>query len=447
MAKLVQPQRPSGRTPGNSNEEILARRKKVLLAVKGIALLLGILLLWAVWSLIQFGISSYWLSRVQTLYVSNSDFIVASSANGILLRNEYLTLSTDDGNIAYDVPEGTQVPAGTLVIHFDSSSMLQSVELQMAEIQDILASYDGETTAHLRQIQDRVALNASALRSKTAELRDAILSFDQSAIALLEEDIAKINAERLQDEAQLLLLPEDPDVLRDRLVRLEEQHLNSDSSVYAQRDGIVSYWIDGQEDDFGLNDFRRISQDTLRAIPEATYLASEGRSSVRRASPLFKTVEPSAWRWTGFIPLDLWQHPADGLVSFYYRADEQRELPGLTDVPATSERLISWLVDSVEDGAYQRITVEFPQLVPSTLPHRFLKLAYIVRETSGIVLTTDNVLQVGGQDGVLVVEGGYISFRAITIADQDGNRVLLRDFPAGEIVLNPVGHMIGLRLR
>ena len=447
MAKLVQPQRSSGQPLGNSTQEILARRQKVLWAVKGIALVLGLLLLWALWSLIQFGIATYWLGRVQTVYVSSSDFVVSSMVDGILLRDEYLTLSTDDGNIMYDVAEGAQVAAGALIVHYDSSTMLHSVELQMIDIQETLNTYDGETTVRIRQLQERVAENAGTLRAKTSALRDAIQAFDQGKITALEADIAKINAERLQDEALLLQLPEDPDVLRERLARLQDQHENADANVYALRDGVISFWIDGQEDDFGLNGFKRISRDMLQSLPESTYLVREGMSSVQRASPLFKTVEPTAWRWTGYIPIDQWQHPADGLVSFYYRADEQRKFDALTDVPATSERIVSWLVDSVEEGGYQRITVEFPQLIPSTLPHRLLKLAFIVRETSGIVLTNDNVLQIGGQDGVLVVEGGFISFRAISIADRDNNRILLRDFPAGEVVVNPAQQMIGLRLR
>ncbi|MCL2548131.1 MAG: hypothetical protein FWE76_03070 [Symbiobacteriaceae bacterium] len=407
-----------------------------------------VLLIFAVvlaWTFIRWTISAYWVSRVVCQTVYTTDFIVTVPGRGIILRDEMLCISPATGIVAPQVSDGDYVSLGQHIANIDNAQSKQAILNQIKDLEDDLEKYNASTALTLKEIDETIRSCEELLHQKSLQLRNAVTLLDQDNIVRLEKEIKEQNKVRFEKVSQRSLLPEDPEIVSEKLLILREQLEQANNEVIAPDEGLISFWIDGEEETFSLGSFNTFRSETILAPP----IAVDSRKSreVRAGAALFKIVSPGPWRWSGLVPLDSWEHPTDWLVHFYYDSFSE-------DGEHLTGKISSWLVDSQEDKGIQqmRITVEFPQMIPIAIWQRGLYLEQILRETQGIVLQLSNLLEVTGVDGsrlgVLIVEEEKIKFTQISILDSDGDRILVDGLNAScELVINPSPNMIGLKIR
>jgi len=416
------------------------KRRQQAMARLAVSLVILLILAFIVVSLGWWGYRAFWAQKAEYESFIPSPFLVTTKIPGIILRDEMLVVAPQGGRVTAHVKEGEEVEIWQPVVGIDNAVSSQTLLAQREELEKQLHAFDTGGLADIVAIENSVLTHAAAIQSRSADLRNAINRRDYATAARLEREIRSENTQRLKLIAERGQMPENPEVILEKLAHIAYQMELTATELNAPREGIVSYYIDGAEHQYHQESFYTVNRNIISVPPVAQDMSRH--QEVKAGSALFKVVNPGAWRWTGIVPLKIWQRPSDYILSFMASSDNPTEPP---------LRLYSWLVYAFEDpdSGFIHITVEFPRMLPLALRQRGLELEYIEREGYGIIIEQQNLLQYQNKSGILVVaEDGLVSFLEVKVSDSDGVRVLLGELNHPlQIITNPSHRMIGLTLK
>ena len=395
--------------------------------------------------------------------------------SGIIVRDEKVVKSKEEGNITYLAFEGEKVKPGTKICMVGDSTVIAKIQEDIKKInEDILKEQNQRKEFSLvrkdikninYQIDDLVHKYMSTYSNRNYSQLYAIKSSIELEIEKKQSVLAQENSSALQE---LVALKKE----------YENKLFNNSDVITAPKGGIVSYYYDGLEEKFSLDNFAQFSEKDLKTSAELVDLSQN--HNVKKDSPVFKIVDNYSWYILGTFSKELVEdyqvgdmiaiklngiHDSnlkaeiynlkplnDETMLFILRCTEQMpplmfgrniELEILRDnyegikipVNAIVEKVFlkvpkKYLQDSGSNKVIIKRLPDKDELIPVKIEYEDDNHVYILEDFSSVKLYDTIVLPENAQEeyvinqseskeGVFVVNGGIVRFKTIKILAQN----------------------------
>lgn len=177
----------------------------------------------------------------------------------------------------------------------------------------------------------------------------------------------------------------------------------------SMRHGLVSYYVDGYEEELTPDTMNLLDQRKIKQIQEDA--VSMHRKTTLRHEPLYKLIQNSVWYAV------TWVEPSD-IAKYSKGARITLQLP-LGPVEGTVYEL------QEEDGALQ-VIFQFDRYYSELAQLRKIETDVITLDYKGLTIENQSILTQNGQPGVMVKDvNGTFHFKPIKIITSDGEYSLV----------------------
>lgn len=220
--------------------------------------------------------------------------------NGVIIRNETVVKSKDEGNITYLAFEGEKVKGGTKICMVGDSSTIAKIQDDIKKVnEDIIKEQNQRKEFSLvrkdikninYQIDDLINKYMNAYSNRNYSQLYSIRSSIELEIEKKQSVLAQENSASLQE---LVAIKNE----------YEKKLFNNSDVISAPKGGIVSYYFDGLEEKLSVNNFDKITEKDLKNSSELIDLSQN--HNVKKDSPVFKIVDNYSWYIVGSFSNEL----------------------------------------------------------------------------------------------------------------------------------------------
>lgn len=216
--------------------------------------------------------------------------------NGIIIRNEIVVKSSEEGSISYLVFEGEKIKPGTSICMVGESSTVAKIQEDINKInEDILKEQNQRKEFSLVQ-KDIKNINYQ-IYDLVNKYRNTYTNRNYTQLYSIKNSI-KLELEK----KQVILSQEKSDSLQNLIKQKNEYEnrlFNNSDIINAPRGGIVSYYIDGLEEKFTPNHFDNITEKDIKESSKLIDLSQN--HTVKKDFPVFKIVDNYSWYLAGSV--------------------------------------------------------------------------------------------------------------------------------------------------
>ncbi|WP_058485440.1 HlyD family efflux transporter periplasmic adaptor subunit [Defluviitalea phaphyphila] len=246
---------------------------------------------------------------VQTGTINNN-----IKVNGIIIRNETVVRSNQDGNIQYLVYEGEKVKDNTPICMIGDNQILSEIKENIDKINENIIKVQNQRKEFSIIQKDIDNINYE-IYNLINQIIDIGFDNDYSQIYSLKDSI---NSEI--KKKYILLSKEQSSSLQNLISQKEEyENLISENSnfITAKTSGIISYYIDGFEEKFSPENLNSLTKSDFETIYKGKYITQN--STIKKEDPLFKVVDNYDWYVAGIVSKDIakeWEINDEVLIKF-----------------------------------------------------------------------------------------------------------------------------------
>ncbi len=220
------------------------------------------------------------------------------SASAVIVRSEKVYNTDKTGVISYEAADSEKVKKGDVVCSIKDEAVVAQMQETLDEINEEIMKIQNE--------RKDISVYSEDIKKYNSNIKDII---DENALnyAYLKlEDVYELANEinnQLETRNQYLL-SENSEALSDLVAQRKEQEskLNENiSNITVDESGIVSYFIDGYEEEFTPENMTEIKKSAIRDNIKAE---STFKNSVKANSPAFKLVTSNTWYIVSYIDSD-----------------------------------------------------------------------------------------------------------------------------------------------
>ncbi|NDL67940.1 HlyD family efflux transporter periplasmic adaptor subunit [Anaerotalea alkaliphila] len=196
---------------------------------------------------------------------------------GMIIRNEVLVASQQEGALQYYVPEGEKVKKGSLVCAVDQDGQLQAL-------------LEKSVRENKSKITNSAEISDTNYQYLQAQIRNYVINSEDNPFEHLYAAVNSID-KAVQDISSMVVVA-DPAAFQsvlDTLKMYEERMRNNGTYYQAPKSGVVSYAVDGMED------VTRESFKPSDLVRQPTSISREERQVAQKDSVLFKIVDNGHW--------------------------------------------------------------------------------------------------------------------------------------------------------
>lgn len=296
-----------------------------------------------------------------SVHISGYEVIAGSLATdkqftGLVLRSEEIISASTAGYIDYYATEGTKVSNATIVYSVDES---------------------GKMSEYLEENSGEISLTEENYASLKSDISSFSSGYERNDFSEVYDFHDTINGSILELSNQTLL---------NQMESLTEEEIGAFQRVYAEKSGIVEYYIDGYE---------TATADTLtpEMFDKSTYESTNLRSAelISAGDPVYKLVTDE--NWSVIIPLT-----ADQLQEIAYREETDEngnittELRSVIEVKFLKDNTTAWGYISVlnRDGQ-QYLQLDFNNSMVRFASDRYLDIQFLIDDTSGLKIPSSAI--------------------------------------------------------
>lgn len=336
------------------------------------------------------------------------------SANAVIVRSEKVYNTDKAGVISYDAADNEKVKKGAVVCSIKDEAVV-------AQMQESLDSIN-EQIMKIQSERKDISVYSEDIKKYNTQMQNII---DESAIDYAYMQLGNIyelgnTIQKELDTRNQYLLSENSGALSELVAQRKEQEskLNENiSNITAEESGIVSYYIDGLEEELTPENMTSITKNTINDSVKAE---SSFKSSVKEGSPAFKLVTSNTWYIVSYINsqyIDGWEKGKT--YSIYVKDNEGEEhkldayVEELTGDNESSEKFVIFKItrDMTDFINMRNITIETEN---SERGYKIPNDA-IIEETLMKIPTA----YVDSDGNVLKVENGSTKKVAVSVSGKD----------------------------
>lgn len=244
---------------------------------------------------------------------------VPKTAEGVIIRAEEVYTTPVSGVVSYSVSENERIKAGTAVCSVSDSAVV-------GEMQENLDSIN-ENILKLQESREDISFYSEDVKRVNNQIKTLV---DTSADKYIKNDISSVydlksSIQKKLDVRNQMLLSENKGSLSDLASQkqLQEKELNEKITyLSANTAGIVSYYVDGMEGVYTLENRNSLTKEQTTMKPDSSVGA---RSNVVANDNVFKILKSNAWYIASYIPSDYIEGWANGDFRTIYVKDSSKE--------------------------------------------------------------------------------------------------------------------------
>lgn len=238
------------------------------------------------------------------------------SANAIIVRSEKVYNTEKAGVISYDAADNERVKKGAVVCSIKDEAVVAQMQASLDDINEQIMKMQSE--------RKDLSVYSDDIKKYNSQMKETI---DENAIDYAYMQLGNIyelgnTIQKQLDTRNQYLLSENSGELKDLVSQKKEQEskLNENiTNMTAQESGIVSYYIDGMEEEVNPENMNDISKSM---ITDTVKSESSFKSSVKANSPAFKLVTSNIWYIVSYINKDYVEGWEKGATKPIYIKDE-----------------------------------------------------------------------------------------------------------------------------
>ena len=220
------------------------------------------------------------------------------SANAVIVRSEKVYNTDKAGVISYDIADNEKVKKGSVVCSIKDEAVVNQMQETLDSINEQIMKIQSE--------RKDISVYSEDIKKYNSQIKDII---DENALDYAYMNLGDIyelenTIQNQLDTRNQYLLTENSDALSDLVAQRKEQEskLNENiSNITVDESGIVSYYIDGLEEELTPENMTSI---TKTEINDTVKAESSFKSNVKADSPAFKLVTSNTWYIVSYIKND-----------------------------------------------------------------------------------------------------------------------------------------------
>lgn len=377
-----------------SYEQRKIKRRKREKRYRRLILIIGIILLIIL-------VSSLINKRIKTITASEEVFLKEEELQGVVIKDETV-FKVNDNKIDIDDNEGKIIPVGTKI---STSSYLKDLDLlnkDLEKINSVISSIEENEEKDYYENNQKDLTND--YENEVSKLQEIIYLEDYSSIKNLKKDIISINKDLKETTYNSEFLGENIDSLKDKRDKLGKEINKKDSFDHSPVSGIVSYDIDGYENEFRAKSFEGYTFNKLK-IPNEE-INKSGQTKKKSDVNGFKVIDNLEW----YLALkvddrkDLKEYKiGEELFINYPLEDGHIELNGdIVSINNSSNKAV--------------IVLKFNKYLHDFYNSRFPKVKLIEEKVEGFKIPNKVIINNKGKKGVFIKDfSGIVKFKPIKI--------------------------------
>ena len=354
-------------------------------------------------------------SKETVIMMANAD--QRQMVDCVIIRDESVTLSESTARVEYIAPENSLVAADTTVANLYatgySESLLNNLETTRKKIQDyhkqLLANI---VDSQLQELDQRV--NRKAIEFKNLITRQTIGNLKTVASQLETEMVRRQDylRQNKRGDSKLTKLYDEENA---RLSSIQSWRTVSN----ADRDGVVSFYIDGYESDLTPDALKTLSIAQVRSV-----LAGERLENTRQTlnNGIYRIVNQNRWYVAVLYNGNTWT-PMVGQNNYYI------QMEGFDDLSYTAS---VYSVQKENDSTLAVFEVRDP--IGPLIYRRTGKAQFSITLT-GLSVRVEALYNENGQMGVWVYDVPGGTFVPVEVLSTDGNIAMIQPMVEGALQL------------
>lgn len=294
-------------------------------------------------------------------HISGYEVIAGSLATdkqftGLVLRTEEIFSASTAGYIDYYAAEGSKVSHSSIVYSVDES---------------------GRMSEYLEENSEEISLSEENYTSLRNDISSFGNNYDKTAFSEVYDFHDTMNGNILELSNQTLL---------NEMESLSEADMGAFQRVYAEKSGIVEYYIDGYE---------TITPDavTPEMFDKSTYEATNLRSVdlISSGDPVYKLVTDE--NWTMVIPMT---EDQINEIAYKDQADENGNMTkvqrSVLEVKFLKDNTTAWgYITILNKDGQQYLQLDFNNSMVRFVNDRYLDIQFLIDDTSGLKIPSSSI--------------------------------------------------------
>lgn len=361
----------------------------------------------------------------------------ASALKGLVIREEYVVTSDKAGMPVYHFSENEKIPKGEVICEIKDEETSSKIEEKIDDIdQDILKNL--QKRSDLSIFQEDVSRIESNINQLVSTYNGKFMSENIMDIASLKNQIAsEMNA---RTQIWLAENVEGVSNLSEEKNQYQQQLADSISTIRAEKSGLLSFQIDGQEEVLTPENIDQIEQKQVSAQITPKYLSKTG--AVEQNEVMFKVVTSNKWHIVSYLPPEVvsgWKENDTKYLYITINEEEKRFLVTIEELVINEKeaRVVFCAVQDVLGVIGQRnvsFRVQSTSLEGIKIPNN------AIIEKTMLKIPIDCIIENSGQQGVNKVVNNKTEFVPLQLtrySQQEGFAYVVQDFSSlkvGDIV-------------
>ncbi len=353
----------------------------------------------------------------------------ASALKGLIVREEYLVTSDRAGMPVYNFSENEKVPKGETICIIRDEETSSAIENKIDTIdKDILKNL--QKRSDLSIFQEDVSRVENNITQLISAYNGKFMGENMMDIASLKNQITSEMNQRT--EIWLTENVENLSNLSEEKNRYEQQLANSISTVKAEKSGLLSFQIDGQEDVLTPENLDAIEQKQVSSQVTPKYLSKTG--AVEENEVMFKIVTSNKWYVVSYLPPEVVSGWQEGNTKYLYTTinDEEKRFPVVVETLSINEKEARVVFSATQDilNVIGLRNISF-RVQSTSLEGIKITNSAIIEKTVLKIPVACIIEENTGQQGVYKVTNGkseFVSLQLTRYSQAEGFGYVVQDF-------------------
>lgn len=365
----------------------------------------------------------------------------ASALKGLVVREEYVVTSDRAGMPVYNFSENEKVPKGKTICVIKDEETSSAIEDKIDNIdKDILKSL--QKRSDLSIFQEDVSRIESNITQLISTYNGKFMNENIMDIASLKNQIATEMNQRT--EIWLTENIEGVSNLSEEKNQYEQQLADSISTIKAEKSGLLSFQIDGQEDALTPENLDAIEEKQVSAQITPKYLSKTG--AVEQNEVMFKIVTSNKWYIVSYLPPEVVSGWKEGESKYLYTTinEEEKRFPVTIETLSINEKEARVVFSATQDILSVIGLRNISFRVQSTSVEGIKIPNNAIIEKTVLKIPINYIVENEGEQGVYKVVNGkreFITLQLTRYSITEGFGYVVQDFSnlkVGDTVIEPV---------
>lgn len=321
---------------------------------------------------------------------------------GIIIKDEMVFTADGEGTIKLIAKEGERVPVGAKIMELTLANDTSQLKERLKEIEDKIEVLSKTSNENVLENN-----NESNTDSVIEEIQSSISEGNYSLISQLKDKLFSYYGKGKGTSEDNTLIGYSLEALEKEKEKIEEQISSSVVNYYSTRAGIISYKIDGYENQYSIINKDSYEYSDFQAIKNQQKVISEGDTAQVR-QPIFKII--NNFEWYLLIKIDNSKNIAS------YEEGDSILLSGKDIIG----ELKGYIVRISIEGNKGVLLCKFNRDFNNYYDKRHIELDIIKNEYDAFRIRKKSIIEKDGIEGVYIKDiNGIVRFRPIQIISQD----------------------------